>query len=135
MTKVTELAEIDALADSDVLYVFDVSDATTPDKKVPASKLRPTGARITNYLRFSGVVTLPNIASGAEATIEITVAGAALGDHAIFNTEDALPADLGVTSIRISAADTLSVRVRNFGTSAFATTNINAVALVARSAA
>lgn len=135
MTKVTELPEIVSLADNDVLYVFDVSDGTTPDKKVPISKLRPTGARITNYLRFSGPITLPNIASGAETTIMITISEANIGDHAVFNTEDALPSDLGVTSVRVSARDTLSVRIRNFGASAFSTASINAVALVVRSAA
>lgn len=135
MTKVTELPEIDTPADNDVLYLFDVSDATTPDKKVPVAKLRPPGARITNYLRFHGAINLPNIVAETEATVAITIAGAALGDHVIFNTEDALPAGLGVMAVRISAANTLSVRIRNFSMTDFAAASINAVALVARSTA
>jgi hypothetical protein len=39
MTKVTDLTEIDALADNDYLYVWDASTPSTPDKKIPGSKM------------------------------------------------------------------------------------------------
>ena len=75
MTKLTELAEIDTLEDSDILYVYDVSQPGSRDKEIAGAKLRPSGARITNYLRFGGNVTLPNITADTEMNMAISVPG------------------------------------------------------------
>lgn len=94
MTKITEKDEIDVLADPDLFYVRDASDPSNPDKKVPFSKIRPAGARITNDYRFSASITIPNLAAGAEADASIVVSGAAIGDHVVFNVEP--PASIAV---------------------------------------
>lgn len=116
MTKVNNLTEIDALADNDVFYVWDASTPGAPDKKAPFSKIRPPGARITNYLRYESTITIPAINAATEGSATIAVVGAAVGDHVVFNIRDALPADLGITSVRVSAADTVQVRFRNLHT-------------------
>ena len=135
MTKVQDLTEIDALADGDLFYVVDVSTPSAPDKKIPASKVRPAGSKITNYLRYDSNITIPALAAGAEDTATITVTGAAVGDHVIFNPKDALPAGVGIMSSRVGAADTVHVRFRNFGSSAFVSAPLACVVLVARSVA
>ena len=135
MTKVTELPEIDTLDDGDVLYAYDVSQPSTPDKKVPGSKLRPGGARVTNYARYGGNVTLPNITAGTEMNMTIAVPGALVGDHVLFNPDDALPVGLGIMYARVSSSNTVTVRIRNFGVSDFASAAIAALVLVIRSVA
>ena len=121
MTKVQDLTEIDELADNDSFYVVDASSPGAPDKKVPWSKMKPAGSEITNYLRYEGGITIPTIAAGAEGSATITVPGAAVGDHVIFNPNAAMAAGLGVVGVRVSAADTISVLFRNFGVGSFST--------------
>jgi hypothetical protein len=136
MTKVTDLSEIDALADNDYFYVWDASDPTSPDKKVPRSKVRPSGAIITNNLRYAANITIPAIAAASEQTSTIIVTGALPGDNVVFNMVDPLPADLAVTMVRVSAADTVQVRFRNLHTAnAYAGAALACVALVIRSVA
>lgn len=136
MTNVANLPQIDGLADNDVLYVRDTSDGANPDKHILGSQLRPPGARITNYFRYESAITIPTIAAGSEATSTITVAGAISGDHVIFNMQDALPADLVITTVRVSANDTVSVRVRNLhASSGYAGGILACTALVIRSSA
>ncbi|ASY64435.1 hypothetical protein SJ05684_c30660 [Sinorhizobium sojae CCBAU 05684] len=79
-------------------------------------KLRPAGSKITHYLRYESTIVIPAINAATEGSAAITVAGAAVGDHVVFNMRDALPADLGITSVRVSAVDTVQVRFRNFHT-------------------
>ncbi len=134
MTKVQDLPEIDELADGDQFYVIDASNPAGPDKRVPWSKIKPTGARIVNYLRYDGGITIPTIAAGSEGTATITVPGAQLGDHVVFNPNASLASDLGITAVRVSAANIVSVRFRNFGGGSFATATLACVALVIRSA-
>jgi len=132
MTKITEKDEIDELADGDLFYVRDASEPSNPDKKVPFSKVRPTGARITHHYRFSDDITIPNISAGAEADATIAVPGAATGDHVVFNMEP--PANIAVLSSWVSAADTVKVRFRNtHASNAYSTADIACVALVSRS--
>lgn len=114
MTDITNLPEIPALADNDLLYVWDASDPSNPDKKMLASKVRPAGAKITNQLRFAGNITVPSLAAGVEADATIAVPGAAVGDHVTFGLTVLLPASLGILHYWVSAADTVSVRIRNF---------------------
>lgn len=135
MTKVNNLTEIDALADNDIFYVWDASTPGAPDKKVPFSKIRPPGARITNYLRYDGNITILAINAATEGAATIAVPGTAVGDHVVFNMKDALPADLGVTMVRVSAADTVQVRFRNLHTANnYAGGTLACTALVIRSA-
>lgn len=134
MSRVTDLVEIDAIADNDYMYIFDASTPAAPDKKIPGSKLRPAGAVITSYLRYAGAITIPAIAAATEGSATITVTGAQVGDHVIFNMQDALPADLAVTMFRVSAANTVQVRFRNLHTAnAYAGAALNCTALVIRS--
>lgn len=135
MTKLTELAEIDTLDDGDVFYVYDVSQPGSPDKKISGSKLRPGGARVTNYQRFGGNVTLPNITAGTEMNMAISVPGALVGDHVLFNPDDALPSGLGIMYARVSSSNTVTVRIRNFGATDFASAAMAALVLVTRSVA
>ena len=136
MTNVTALTEIDAIADNDVLYIRDASDVANPDKKITGAKLRPTGAKVTHYYRYAGNIVLPALAAGVESNVTISVPGAAVGDHALFNMQDALPADLAITSVRVSAADTVSVRVRNLhSATGYAGGSLACTALVSRSTA
>ncbi|MBY3162129.1 hypothetical protein HFO65_15975 [Rhizobium laguerreae] len=134
MTKVTDLPEIDALADTDYFYVVDASDPSNPDKKVPRVKMRPAGSIISTYFRYAANITIPAIAAATEQETTISVPGAAVGDHVLFNMQDALPANLGVTMVRVSAADTVQVRFRNLHTAnAYAGAALLCVALVIRS--
>lgn len=134
MTKVNTLTEIDELADNDLLYVWDASSPGAPDKKITGLKMRPPGAKITNYLRYAGNITIPAINAGVEASATITVTGAAVGDHVIFNMQAALPADLAITTFRVSAADTVQVRFRNLHASNnYAGAALACTALVIRS--
>lgn len=134
MTKVQDLPEIDALADNDVFYVADASSPGAPDKKVPFSKMKPAGVRIGAQYRYDGDITIPTIAAGAEGTATITVPGVQPGDHVVFNTNAALASDLGIMAVRVSAANIISVRFRNFGGSTFASAALACVALVMRAA-
>jgi hypothetical protein len=132
MTKITEKDEIDALADGDLFYVRDQSDPTNPDKKVPFSKVRPAGSRITHCFRYAGNITVPNLAAGAEADATITVAGAVVGDHVSFNMEP--PANIAVLACWVSAANTVKVRFRNtHASNAYSTAAVSCVGLVSRS--
>jgi hypothetical protein len=117
MTKTPDLPEIDALADNDLLYIWDASTPGAPDKKITGAKMRPDGAKITNYLRNAANITIPAINAGTEGSATVAVAGALVGDHVVFNMQDALPADLAVTMVRVSAADTVQVRFRNLHSS------------------
>lgn len=134
MTKVQDLPEIDNLADGDLFYVADVSNPGNPDRKVPWAKMKPAGVNITNHLRYDGSITIPTIAAGAEGTATIDVPGAAIGDHVVFNPNDSLPSNLGIMAVRVSAADVVSIRFRNFGGGSFSTVPIACIALVTRSA-
>lgn len=133
MTKTQDLPEIDELADADYFYVVDASTPATPDKKAPFSKVRPAGARITNHLRYDANITIPALAAGAEGLATITVTGARVGDHVVFNLKDLLPADLAITLCRVSAVNTVQVRFRNFGAGAFASAPLACTASVSRS--
>lgn len=136
MTKVNNLTEVDVVADNDLLYLYDASTPGAPDKKVPYSKLRPAGAKIANYFRYVGNITIPAINADTEGSATIAVAGVAVGDHVVFNMQAALPADLGVTMVRVSAADTVQVRFRNFHASNnYAGAALACTALVVRSSA
>ncbi|MGC4393695.1 hypothetical protein [Agrobacterium sp. M50-1] len=133
MTKVQDLTEIDALADGDLFYVADVSNPGAPDRKVPYSKMKPAGAKITNQYRYDGSITIPTIAAGAEGTATITVNGAQVGDHVVFNPNESLASNIGITAVRVSATNTVAVRFRNFGAGSFTSASIACLAFVTRS--
>jgi hypothetical protein len=134
MSKLPDLPEIDALTDNDFFYVWDFSDPAAPDKKVPRSKVRPAGVIISNHFRYAANIAIPAIGAATEGTTTISVPGALVGDHVLFNMQDALPADLAVTMFRVSASDTVQVRFRNLHTSvAFVGASLGCTALVTRS--
>ncbi|WP_033048589.1 hypothetical protein [Sinorhizobium meliloti] len=136
MTQLPDLPEIDALADNDLLYVWDASTPSAPDKKITGLKLRPAGAKVTHYLRYESTIIIPAIGAATEGSATIAVAGAVVGDHVVFNMAEALPADLAITSVRVSAADAVQVRFRNLHTAnAYAGGTLTCTALVIRSAA
>lgn len=135
MTNVTALAEIDTLADNDILYVWDASTPSSPDKKIPGLKLRPDGARITAYRRFDGNIAIPALAAGVEGDATIAVLGAAVGDHVQFNFQASPPGNIAIVATWV-IADTVGVRFRNTHASvAYAGGNVACMALVTRSAA
>lgn len=126
-------ATVVALADDDRIPVWDVSDPVNPRKFTTPTALRPAGAKVTNQFRYDNIITIPALAAGAEDVAPITIGGVAVGDHVVFNPKGALPANLGIMSARVSAADTVQVRFRNFGGGAFVSAPLNCVALVIRS--
>lgn len=133
MTRITEKPEIDALADADLFYVRDASDPTNPDKKVPYSKIRTpvVGVKMTHQYRYAGDINVPAMAAGAELSATIAVAGAAVGDHVVFNM--APPANIAILGCWVSGADTVSVKFRNtHASNAFIVTAVACVALVSR---
>lgn len=128
-------ATVVTLADDDRIPVWDVSDPINPRKYTTPASLRPAGAKITNHFRYDSIITIPALAAGAEDVANITVTGAVIGDHVVFNPKDALPSGLGIMAVRVSAAETVQVRFRNFGGSAFVSAPLNCTALVIRSVA
>lgn len=133
MTKVQDLPQIDALSGDDVFYVADASNPSAPDKKVQFSQMVPAGVKITHHFRYEGGITIPTLSAGTEGSGTITVPGAVVGDHVVFNPTSALAADIGILSVRVSAADTVSVKFRNFSGSSFSSAAVACVALVTRS--
>lgn len=121
-------------ADDDRIGLWDVSDGPAPRKHLLFSAFRPAGAKVTQHLRFAGNIAIPAMAAGVENDATIAVAGAAVGDHAVFNIQP--PANIAVLSCWVSAADVLTVRFRNLhASSAYAGGNVSCVALVSRSTA
>jgi hypothetical protein len=132
MSKLTEKNEIDEIADGDLFYVRDASAPSDPDKKVPFSKVRPAGSRITHHHRFAGNITVPSMAAGVEADGTLTVNGAVVGDHVSFNMEP--PANIAILACWVSASDTVKVRFRNnHASTAYVSAAVACVALVSRS--
>lgn len=137
MTKLMNLTnELTELADNDYLYVYDASNPSNPDAKMPARLLRPAGVKITNHLRYEGNITAPALAAGVEGDATIAVTGALVGDHAVFNLTTALPASLAILHAWVSALGVVTVRFRNMHASAaYAGGALTCVALVSRSVA
>lgn len=121
--------------DGDILLIWDVDDPANHRKWIFLSQLRPVGAKITHHRRFAGNIAIPNIAADEEQDATIAVAGAAVGDHVVFNPSAPPPAGLIVSAGWVSAADTVTIRFRNAGSGAFAAANLACVALVSRSTA
>jgi hypothetical protein len=133
MTKVTNLPSIDAIADNDLLYVWDASDLVTPDKKATGLQMRPVGAKVTNYLRYQSNITIPSMAAGVEADATLTITGALVGDNVVFNLAAAIPGNIAILGVVVTATDTVKVRFRNTHASvAFSTVDVACVALVIR---
>ncbi|MBB4066743.1 hypothetical protein [Gellertiella hungarica] len=135
MAKLTDLPEIDSVVDADYFYIFDMSSPASPDRKTPFSKLRPPGIRITGYMRYEGNITIPALAAGAEGTATIAVAGAALGDHVVFNLRAVNPAGVAISGCAVTADGVVSVVFRNHAAGAYAGAAVACMALVIRSAA
>ncbi|RDJ18214.1 hypothetical protein B5K05_00495 [Rhizobium phaseoli] len=114
MTNVSNLPAIDAVADNDLFYVRDASDPTTPDKKATAAQLRPTGAKITNYLRYQANITIPTMAAGAEADGTLSITGAQVNDNVVFNLAVAIPTNIAILGVVVTATDRVKVICARF---------------------
>ena len=136
MTKVPDLPEVDVVSDEDFFYIYDTSMPLSPDRKVPGSKMRPAGARISRYLRYEGNIALPALAAGAEAAATISLAGALPGDNVIFNLAALNPGNIAIIGVAVTASDVVSVMFRNtHASAAYAGAALPCMALVIRSSA
>ncbi|TBY41577.1 hypothetical protein [Rhizobium leguminosarum] len=133
MTNVSNLPAIDAIADNDLFYVRDASDPTTPDKKATGAQLRPSGAKITNLIRYQANITIPTMAAGVEADATLSIAGAGVNDNVVFNLAAAIPTNIAILGVVVTATDTVKVRFRNtHASNSFSTADVACVLLVIR---
>lgn len=114
MAYLTSLDEITTILDTDFLYVCRPGDPSSPDKKIAFANLRPAGTRIQQFLSLDDTVTIPDLAAGAGNTWTFTLTGAREGDFILVNFTEGLPIGLGVMAVRVSADDTVELRMRNF---------------------
>lgn len=77
-----------------------------------AANAAGAGSSLSLIVKGSVSIDLPSIAAGAEADVSVTITGAAVGDNIIINPP-ALTAGLGLSYARVSAANTVILRVRN----------------------
>lgn len=70
------------------------------------------GSDLSAVIKGTVSINLASIAAGAEATVAVTVSGAAVGDIVVVNPP-ALTAGLGISYAYVSATDTVTIRVRN----------------------
>ena len=77
--------------------------------KFPDGTLQTTAYR---RLKVSTVFDPPSVAAGGNTTISISVAGAAVGDVAIFNPRVGLPAGLVIGQVLVNT-DSVAVRLNN----------------------
>jgi hypothetical protein len=153
MSKLNDAAivEVSVLPDDALMYAFAPS-AVNKDVKIRADNLRGkdrvetlksktlndpatakpayvttlqlVSAKLTKLLRGSGNLAPGVLAANTDATVTLTVVGLAVGDHVIVHPTAALDAGLVISHGWVSAADTLSVRMRNCGAVATAGTAI-----------
>lgn len=73
-----------------------------------------SGTQITKIVKGSVAIDLASIGSAAVGEATVTVSGAAVGDAIFFCAPAAgLTAGLGILEARVSAADTVKLRVAN----------------------
>lgn len=73
-----------------------------------------SGTAITKMLQGTAQVIVGTVAADAEETKTITVTGAAVGDFAMVSPHDDADEDgLVVAAVWVSAADTVSIKIRN----------------------
>lgn len=68
---------------------------------------------VTYVLQGSVTVDPANLAANSSAETELTISGAAVGDMIIFNVPASLEAGLAFSGARVSAADTVQLRLSN----------------------
>lgn len=96
--------------DGDFRSVVTLNGATKFDKSYLGSY---GSAGITQHLTGSAVLDFGSIAAGGAADLTVTVTGAAVGDDATWHTSAMLEAGLVVTQCAVTAANTVTIRVRN----------------------
>ena len=118
--------KISTLRGIDVVETLTSKTLNNPATAKPAyvSTLQLIGAKLTRAQRGTGNLAPGVLAAGAEIVVTLTVAGLAVNDHVIVNPTAAMEAGLVIAYARVSAADTLSVSVRNTGIAATAGTAI-----------
>jgi hypothetical protein len=73
-----------------------------------------SGNDISKILKGTVAVNPASIAAGAELAVAITISGVTAGDSVILNPPAAgLTAGMSIMSVRASATDTVTVRLRN----------------------
>lgn len=73
-----------------------------------------SGSQITLIKRGTIAVDPPSCAAAAAVEVTLTITGAAVGDTVVMNPPAAgLTAGLGLLSCRVSATDTVKVRIAN----------------------
>lgn len=72
----------------------------------------PTSATVTKVLTKSESINFPSISAAGQATVEITVTGAAVGDEVVLGLPSAPAAGL-VFNAFVSATNTVSIRASN----------------------
>lgn len=134
MSTLNELTEVTSLLDTDYFYMRRAADVDDPDKKVPATALRPAGTKIGGFVQFDGIVTIPTISSNSSTTFTFPVTGALEGDFIVPSWTDGMPTGLGVVGIRVSDIDTVEIRMRNFAGTSFTTADVPLTCLFIRTA-
>lgn len=85
-----------------------------PVKSTAGIEVGSDGTTITKILKGTVSVDPGSIAAGASADVAVTITGAATGDVVVMNPPAAgLTADLLIAGVRVSAADTVSIRLSN----------------------
>lgn len=129
-----KVSNLRAISKEETLTNKTIGTAATT-KPVYASLLQLVGAKITHLYRAVGNITISALAAGAEEDLTLTVTGAAIGDHVIVSPAAAPEAGVGFVLAWVSAANTVSVRVHNFGASGLTGGAQSVAALVVRSGA
>lgn len=73
----------------------------------------PSGTPIVRVLSVVGTLILANITTNSEATGDITVTGAAVGDSVSLGFSAPLPTGIVICNSWVSSVNTVSIRVRN----------------------
>jgi hypothetical protein len=143
MSKLQDLPNKAAPADTDQVYLFDAAGAAkdnrvsiaavrgitktetltnktinTPAtaKPIYGASMQLPGAKLTGFARKQDTISIGILAAGAEITGTVAVAGLAIGDAVICNPRSLLETGVNFAYAWASAPDTLSVRIRNTGT-------------------
>lgn len=152
MTTLPNIAnQLTAYEAAAIFYSYSPANPSAPDRRltwatlvgavpgVPLARystlLQLVGAKLTHLYRAAGNMTIPSINSGAEGDATFTVTGAIAGDLVLLNPTAAPAAGLAISAAWVSAADTVTARIRNHGGGNYGGGTLAVVALVQRSAA
>lgn len=128
---------LETLRGNDVVATLKNKTLNSASTDAPAyvTTLQLGAAKLTEILRGTGNIAVGVLAANTEITVTLTLAGLAASDHVILNPTAALEAGLVIANWWVSAANTLSVRVRNCSALATAGAAIPLTVLALRSLA